>query len=95
MRAHRRRSEEQASARRQLAEAAAQERARIAREPHDVVAHNMSVIAVQTGVALQVVHRRPEVAEQTLRSFSESSRAGRNELRQLVRVLRADNETKT
>src|SRR5438552_1391810 len=43
-----------------------EERLRIARELHDVVAHSMSVIAVQAGVANHVIDSRPELARQAL-----------------------------
>jgi signal transduction histidine kinase len=73
--------------------AVADERLRIARELHDVVAHGMSVIAVQAGVANYVVDSRPEEARRALRSIEETSRAGLLELRQILAVLRSDEDS--
>ncbi|MDX8140779.1 histidine kinase [Lentzea sp. BCCO 10_0061] len=73
----------------QLAEQAlADERLRIARELHDVVAHNLSLIAVQAGNAAHV--RSPEHAYQALEVISETSRAALTEMRGLLGVLRSD-----
>jgi signal transduction histidine kinase len=67
---------------------AAAERARIARELHDVVAHSMSVIAVQAGVANYVAGTRPEEAARALSSIEETSRGALHEMRALLGVLR-------
>lgn len=67
---------------------AAQERLRIAREVHDVVAHGMSVIAVQAGVANYVINERPDEAARALASIEATSRAALAEMRQLLRMLR-------
>jgi signal transduction histidine kinase len=66
------------------------ERLRIARELHDVVAHAMSVIAVQAGVANYVIGERPEEAPRALASIEATSRAALQEMRALLGVLRAD-----
>ncbi|MFC9559769.1 sensor histidine kinase [Agromyces sp. NPDC056965] len=68
-------------------EAIASERTRIAREMHDIVSHQVSLIAVQSG-ALQVSHPDPTVAEaaRTIRSLATRTL---DELRQMVSVLRA------
>ncbi|WP_460530284.1 sensor histidine kinase [Flindersiella endophytica] len=76
---------------RQLAEqAVAQERLRIARELHDIVAHSMSLIAVQAGVANHVAQARPEEATAALRVIEQTSRNALTEMRQALGVLRAD-----
>ena len=75
---------------RQLAEqAVAQERLRIARELHDIVAHSMSLIAVQAGVANHVAQARPEEATAALRVIEQTSRNALVEMRQALGVLRA------
>lgn len=68
--------------------ATADERMRIARELHDVVAHTMSVIAVRSGVARAVLDTRPEQAGEALAIIEETSRQALQEMRQLVGVLR-------
>jgi signal transduction histidine kinase len=67
---------------------AGEERLRIAQELHDVVAHHMSLINVQAGVALHLAERRPETVEPALRAIKEASREALGELRSLVDVLR-------
>ncbi|MFD4672678.1 sensor histidine kinase [Lentzea sp. NPDC058450] len=69
-------------------QALADERLRIARELHDVVAHNLSLIAVQAGNAAHV--RSPEHAYEALRVISEASRGALTEMRGLLGVLRSD-----
>ncbi|MGY2083936.1 sensor histidine kinase [Blastococcus sp. SYSU DS0539] len=71
-------------------EAVAQERLRIARELHDVMAHSMSVIAVQAGVGRHVMDRDPETARKALGVIEDSSRRTLTEMRQLLGVLRVD-----
>jgi signal transduction histidine kinase len=73
-------------------QAVARERLRIARELHDVVAHSMSVVAVQSGMAQHVLATQPERAGAALAAISQSSRAALVELRRLLGVLRADDE---
>lgn len=68
--------------------AAAAERARIAREMHDVVAHSLSVIVVQADGALFAAHKRPEVAVETLGTISETGRESLAEMRRLIGLLR-------
>ena len=72
----------------QAEQALSDERLRIARELHDVVAHNLSLIAVQAGNAAHV--RSPEHAYQALEVISETSRAALTEMRGLLGVLRSD-----
>lgn len=65
-----------------------EERMRIARELHDVVAHSMSVVAVQAGVAHHVMDSRPELAKQSLGTIETMSRAALVEMRRMLGVLR-------
>ncbi|MEZ5246050.1 MAG: sensor histidine kinase [Acidimicrobiales bacterium] len=70
--------------------ALAEQRLEIARELHDVVAHSMSVIAVQTGVALHFLDDDPTQTREALMAVSATSRSTLDELRQIVGVLRDD-----
>jgi len=65
-----------------------EERLRIARELHDTVAHHMSLINVQAGVALHLLDKRPEQAQTALAAIKDASKEGLAELRSLVEVLR-------
>ncbi|WP_246256826.1 sensor histidine kinase [Amycolatopsis anabasis] len=67
---------------------AEQERLRIAREVHDVVAHSLAMINVQAGVAAHVADRRPEQAKEALRNIKEASAAALTDLRATLAVLR-------
>ena len=69
-----------------------EERLRIARELHDVVAHHMSLINVQAGVALHLVDRRPEQVQTALMAIKDASKEALVELRSLVGVLRDETE---
>jgi signal transduction histidine kinase len=83
-------------ARDQLAEAGrarSEERLQIARELHDVVAHTMGLITVQAGVANYVVRERPEEAVRALSSIEEISRGALREMRALLGVLRAEEDS--
>ncbi|WP_095757501.1 sensor histidine kinase [Streptomyces xinghaiensis] len=80
-RAERTREEE---ARRRVAE----ERMRIARELHDVVAHHIALVNVQAGVAAHVMDNRPDQAKEALAHVREASRSALNELRTTVGLLR-------
>jgi signal transduction histidine kinase len=72
--------------------AVADERLRLARELHDVVAHAMSVIAVQSGVGAHVASTRPKEAVKALAAIEATSRSALEELRRLLGVLRQDSE---
>lgn len=69
-----------------------EERFRIARELHDVVAHSMSVIAVQAGVGHHVLDAQPEEARRALAAIEMTSRTALTEMRRLLGVLRADGQ---
>jgi signal transduction histidine kinase len=84
-RAERSREEE---ARRRVAE----ERMRIARELHDVVAHHIALVNVQAGVAAHVMDNRPDQAKQALAHVREASRSALDELRATVGLLRQSGE---
>ena len=72
--------------------AVAEERERIARELHDVLAHNVSVIVVQAAAAGDVFDARPEQAREALRAIEASGRVALAELRRLLAVVRPDGE---
>ncbi|MGW5682660.1 sensor histidine kinase [Nonomuraea sp. NPDC003754] len=67
-----------------------EERLRIARELHDVVAHSMGLIAVKAGVANHVLRSRPEEAHDALRVIETASRDALVEMRHLLGVLRTE-----
>ena len=73
---------------RQVSQALADERAQIARELHDIVAHAMSVIAVRSGVARMVMDADPAQAREALTIIEVTTRRSLHELRLLVGVLR-------
>ncbi|GHJ24829.1 sensor histidine kinase [Streptomyces albus] len=70
--------------------AVAEERVRIARELHDVVAHHMSVISVQAGLAGYVFDSDPQTARGALGTISDTSTEALAELRRLLAVLRVE-----
>ena len=69
--------------------AAAAERARIARELHDVVAHNVSVMVVQADGASYALDSSPERARQALAAISSTGRQALEEMRRMLGVLRS------
>ncbi|WP_329321939.1 sensor histidine kinase [Streptomyces sp. NBC_01262] len=73
-----------------LAHAARGERARIARELHDVVAHHISMIAVQAETARLTTPGLPAAGAQRLLSIGDTARAALTEMRRLLGVLRED-----
>jgi signal transduction histidine kinase len=73
---------------REVALAAAQERARIARELHDVVAHHVSLIAVQSDAAATLLPGQPVQAEKHVEVIGQTAREAMGELRRLLGVLR-------
>ncbi|MBB4687111.1 sensor histidine kinase [Amycolatopsis jiangsuensis] len=68
---------------------AEQERLRIAREVHDVVAHSLAMINVQAGVAAHVADRRPEQAKEALLNIKAASASALGDLRATLAVLRS------
>ena len=66
------------------------ERARIARELHDVVAHHISMIAVQAETARLATPGMPAAGAQRLLQIGDTARAGLTEMRRLLGVLRED-----
>jgi signal transduction histidine kinase len=75
--------------------AAGEERLRIARELHDVLAHTLSVVAVHAGVGRRVGAARPAEALRALAVVEESSRGALDELRRILGLLRGDDEPGT
>ena len=69
-----------------------EERLRIARELHDVLAHSLSVVTVQAGVGRRVGAARPAEALRALRSVEQASRGALDELRRVLCLLRGDDE---
>jgi signal transduction histidine kinase len=70
--------------------AATEERLRVAREVHDVAGHGLAVIAMQAGVALHVLDRRPEQARVALEEIRAASREALDGLRATLEVGTAD-----
>lgn len=71
-------------------EAEQEERTRIARELHDVLAHSLSQIAVQSGVGLHLFDREPERAREALANIRTLSATGLDEVRGVLSFLRGD-----
>jgi signal transduction histidine kinase len=67
---------------------ASEERLRIAREVHDVLAHHVSLINVQSGVALHLIDEQPEQVREALVAIKQSSKEVLVELRNILGVLR-------
>lgn len=91
-------AEQRAAAERELAAgerarasvAQVEERLRIARELHDVLAHSISVISVQATVGEHLAGADPSAARQALTTIGEASRSSMQELRQMLSLLRDD-----
>ncbi|GGL99087.1 MULTISPECIES: sensor histidine kinase [Micromonospora] len=87
-RAERAEQTRESEARRRVTE----ERLRIARDLHDVVAHQISVISLNAGVASSTLRTRPERAEQSLGVIRSAARTVLTEIGDLLRVLRASDD---
>ena len=72
--------------------AVVEERARIARELHDVIAHNVSVMVVQAAAGEEVFDEDPERARESLSAVASTGRAALTELRRLLGVIRAEDD---
>ncbi|MES9535831.1 histidine kinase [Actinomadura sp. NPDC000600] len=72
---------------------ASEERLRMARELHDVLAHNISMINVQAGVALHLMDENPEQARTALAAIKDASKEALTEMRGVIGALRAQGET--
>lgn len=75
-----------------MSRAAARERTRIARELHDVVAHHVSLIAVQAEAAASLLPGRPADARRSVEIIGDTARMALTELRRLLGVLRGPSE---
>jgi signal transduction histidine kinase len=82
-----RRAERAQVAREEARRRASEERLLIARELHDVLAHNISLINVQSGVALHLLDDRPEQVRPALEAINEASEEALGELRSVLDVL--------
>ncbi|WP_262849539.1 sensor histidine kinase [Mumia quercus] len=95
---HARRGEELARQSRQLVleqrqlgeRLVADERRRIAREMHDIIAHSISVMVVQAGAASDLLRRDPDAAERAVAEIQSAGRAALDETGRLLRLLRED-----
>ncbi|WNV91939.1 sensor histidine kinase [Umezawaea sp. Da 62-37] len=75
--------------------AVGEERSRIARELHDVVAHAVSVMVVQADGAGYAIRTKPELAEAAVKTISDTGRQALTELRRLLGVLRSEDQSGT
>lgn len=69
-------------------QAIVEERLEIARELHDILAHSLSVIAIQAGVGRHVMDQQPDEARRALATVEQTSRQSLDELRRVLAVLR-------
>jgi signal transduction histidine kinase len=84
--------EQQRAEREKAAAQAGQERLLIARELHDVLAHNVSLINVQAGVALHLLDEQPERARPALEAIKDASSETLREMRSVLDILRKPGE---
>lgn len=73
--------------------AVAEERVRIARELHDIVAHGVSLMTIQIAAARRVARTKPEAADEALEAAEDAGRQSLSELRSLLAVLRSADQT--
>ncbi|GAA0710951.1 sensor histidine kinase [Dactylosporangium roseum] len=71
-------------------QAVVEERVRIARELHDIIAHHMSVISIQAGLAKYVLTSDPSTANSALATVADTSREALAEMRRMLTLLRVD-----
>lgn len=71
-----------------------EERSRIARELHDVVAHHVSVMTVQAGAARRIMDKDPGSAREAMVTIEDVGRTTLDEMRRIVGVLRTERDTK-
>ncbi len=74
-------------------EAVADERARIARELHDIVGHALNLIVIQSGGAQRVFQSKPELARDSLASIETTGRQALTDMERMLGILRATGET--
>ena len=84
--------ESAATAEARLGRRMAEQRLRMARELHDVLAHTISVVAVQAGVALDALDDSPEQAREAMVAVRGAAKQALPELRATLEMLRAENE---
>ncbi|WP_342776391.1 sensor histidine kinase [Streptomyces armeniacus] len=91
----RRAAQAEAEREREAARRVREERVRIARELHDIVAHTVAAMTVHSGVALDALDGKPEVARKAMAQVRDSGREAVRELRATVGVLREDADETT
>jgi signal transduction histidine kinase len=82
--------EERAAGGERARDAVSTERARVARELHDVVGHSVGIIAMQAGAAEALVEKDPEAAREHMATVRHTAQDTMREMRRLVQVLRED-----
>jgi signal transduction histidine kinase len=91
--AARRREEQRAARRLAQRQAVADERARIARELHDLIGHTVNVMLVQAGAARRVLDREPAKTRELIAGVEQAGREALTELDRVLGVLRTDGES--
>lgn len=82
----------EAQTRAEAQSAVSEERTRIARDLHDVVAHSMSVMVVQAGAARRVIDTNPKMAAEALGAIETTGRESLDEMRRILGVLRSEGD---